>query len=178
MFVSPEMSRLLLSGKHVRCLQTPTASFMCVSGQTHASPCVCSLVINDFEFCHSPASGDAGGLRRTADLGGGGILQRMNGNGQVYAECVCISVLQWRFTTELGGCFVFWKKMVSWLFWPIKAVLWLWPLGTSAYCRIICCFLLPLLGTCSGIPAFQFILQLSLDNNGVPPLGCSSVAHF
>lgn len=94
MFVSPEMSRLLLSGKHVRCLQTPTASFMCVSGQTHASPCVCSLVINDFEFCHSPASGDAGGLRRTADLGGGGILQRMNGNGQVYAECVCISVLQ------------------------------------------------------------------------------------
>lgn len=59
MFVSPEMGKLLLSGKYVRCLQTPTASFMCVSGQTHASPC--SLVLNYFEFCHSSTSGGAGG---------------------------------------------------------------------------------------------------------------------
>lgn len=57
MFVSPEMGKLLLSGKYVRCLQTPTASFMSVSGQTHASPCACSLVLN--EFCHSPAFGGA-----------------------------------------------------------------------------------------------------------------------
>lgn len=92
MFVSPEMRRLLLSGKYVRCLQTPTAAFMCVSGQTHASPCVCSLVLSDLEFCHSPTSGGAGGLRRTADLGGGEILQRMNGNSQVYVEFVCVSV--------------------------------------------------------------------------------------
>lgn len=68
MFVSRETAKLLLSGKYVRCLQTPTASFLCVSGQTCASPCACSLVLNDYEFCHSPTSGGAGGLRRTANF--------------------------------------------------------------------------------------------------------------
>lgn len=178
MFVSPEMGKLLLSGKYVRSLQTPTASFMSVSGQTHSSPCACSLVLNDFEFCHSPTCG-AGGLRRTANLGGWETLQRMNGNSQVYVGFGSVLVSYWRFTAELGGCFVYWKKMVSWLFWPIKAVLWLWLFGTSACCLIICCYLLHLLGAFFEIPAFQFILQLSLDNNGVPPLGCScSVVHY
>lgn len=121
MFVSPEMGKLLLSGKYVRSLQTPTASFMSVSGQTHSSPCACSLVLNDFEFCHSPTCG-AGELRRTANLGGWGTLQRMNGNSQVYVGFGSVLVSYWRFTAELGGCFVYWKKMVSWLFWPIKAV--------------------------------------------------------
>lgn len=84
MFVSPETG--------VRCLQTPTASLTCGSGQSHTFPCVHSLLLNDFEFRHSPAPGGAGGLRRTANLGGGGILQRMNGNGQVYMGFVSISV--------------------------------------------------------------------------------------
>lgn len=92
MFVSPEMGTLMLLGKYVRCLQTPTPSFIWVSGKTHASPCVCSLVLKDFEFCHSPPSSGAGGLRRTAHLGGGGILQKMSGNSQVYVRFVSILV--------------------------------------------------------------------------------------
>lgn len=91
MFVSPEMGKLLLSGKYVRCLQTPRASFMSVTGQTHASPCACSIALNHLEFCHSPTSGGAGGVRRTSNLGWG-ILQKMNGSSQVYGEFVSVLV--------------------------------------------------------------------------------------
>jgi len=64
MFVSSEGGKSLVSDtSHVRCLQTPTASFTCVNGGTQTSEGVCCLVLNDFEFCHS-TSGGAGGLRR------------------------------------------------------------------------------------------------------------------
>lgn len=79
------------------------------------------------EFCHSPTSGGAGGLRRTANF----LRRRRRNTSEDEPEQ---SVFMWdllvfRFLSEdlplfeLGGCFVYWKKMVSWLLWPIKAVL-------------------------------------------------------
>lgn len=147
MFISSEKEKLLASDTlHVRCLQTPTASFICVN----TSQVVCSLVLSDFESCHSsPTSGGAGGLRRKSNLVRGMNISR----GWIQTVKVMWGLLVFHFVSkdfplfQLGFCFVYWKKMVSWLFWPIKAVLWFWPFGNSACCLIICCCLLPFLGT-------------------------------
>lgn len=144
MFVSLEKRELLVSDLlHVRCLQTLTAFFP-LSKMTHLYPIMCLFscpkwlrVLSFFYvWWHSRGWGDKCNFFR------GNISRGRHWKVKFVGLLASHFVSKDLPVFQLGNCFLYWKKMVSWLFWPIKAVLWFWPFGNHwpVVCLSVLCF--------------------------------------